>query len=81
MRCPLSRPPWTPYPTRSAGWRCIAAAVASPGLACHVGLARWPVPARSSCPSPGFYDERPAPMPDPSPSDKPAAKSTRPAVR
>jgi hypothetical protein len=30
---------------------------------------------------PGFYDERPAPMPDPSPSDKPAAKSTRPAVR
>jgi hypothetical protein len=30
---------------------------------------------------PGFYDERPAPMPDPSPSDEPAANSTRPAVR
>jgi hypothetical protein len=30
---------------------------------------------------PGFYDERPAPMPDPTPSDEPAANSTRPAVR
>src|SRR4029450_6492089 len=89
MGCPPSRPPWTPLPIRSRGCWCteVGWQLGQPAAASTAPAGRgWGGRAARAGPGsdrggtlappfigPGFYGDRPAPAPHPTPLAEPAA--------